>query len=277
MLSPCFKSASHVAAAFLLFAGTTLHSQTVDILGKSATFKLTADLQIVAFNDKAVVVMVKGSPMAGSLKLTVGQGVNAKQGFDQVVSSYQTMRIPILSSSQQGNTFTIESRSGASIYDLRRIIAGTYLPQGPGALQKAFLGMVETPNSSWNSAGAQSLRAALQSFRPKSSAFKDSEAPSLFVVDPPQLVTTSKSSYVIQGLALDNVSPVRLQVRTRAPGATTGYSAWAETRLNGTAKSKRWTYRLPMQKAKGTWLVQIRVSDAAGNWTAPASASVKRL
>jgi hypothetical protein len=276
MFSPRLKSAAYVAATFVLLTGAPLRGQTVEILEKSATFNLSSDLQIVAFNNKAVVVMVKGSPMSGSLKLTVGQGVNAKQAFDQVVSSYKTMRIPILSSSQQGNTFTIESRTGASVYDLRRIVLGNYLPQAPGALQKAFLGMVEIPNSSWGSAGGQSLRAALQSFRPKSSAFKDSEAPSLFVVDSSSLVTTSKSSYVIQGLALDNVSPVLLQVRTRAPGAT-GYSAWSDTRLKGTAKSKRWTYRLPMQKAKGTWLVQIRVSDAAGNRTAVASASVRRL
>lgn len=273
----CYRKSFGVCV--LIFAALTdasLQARTLEIFGRSATLKVTPDLQIIVNNNNAIAIMVRGSPLAGSLNLTAGTGVNAKHGFDQIISSYRMTGFPILSRSLRGNNFSVETRTGASNYDLRRIISGIYVPQEPGSLQKAFLGVADIPNASWDSAGGRSLRAALRSFKPKTLVFKDAKAPSLFVADPARPVSTFDESYVLQGLATDNVSPVLLQVRAWAPDAA-GYSAWSDTRMLGTAKSKRWTYRLPMQRAKGLWRVQIRVVDAARNQTQPATVSITRL
>jgi hypothetical protein len=276
MFSPRLKSAAYVAATFVLLTGAPLRGQTVEILGKSATFKLTSDLQIIASTDKAVAVRVKGAPLSGNLNLSAGTGRSLKEDFPLILQGQKAPFVTILTTSQRGNTFAIELQTGKSNHDLRALLYGVYVPQAPGARQKVFLGKVSVSNANWNSPGAKSLRAALQSLKPKDAKFKDTKAPSLVIADPPRQVVSFDDSYAIKGFAWDNVTPVLLQVRVRAPGASS-YSAWIDTTMRGTASQKQWTYRLPMQTAKGVWQVQVRVADAAGNVTAPASASVRRL
>lgn len=260
---------------FVIAPASAIQAQTIEILGKTATFKKTSDLDVLVSNNRAASIMVKRSPLSGSLILSGGTGANAKYDFGQLIIAYKTARVNIISSALRGNTFNMELRTGTRGHDLRRIVSAVYVPQEPGMPQKVFTSILDIPNMSWNSNGAKSLRAAMQSFRPKSLAFRDTQAPSLFVADPPRPMVTFGTSYTLQGSALDNVSPVGLQVRVWAPNAS-GYSAWSKTSLLGTAKSKRWTYRLPMQNSTGQWLVQVRALDAAGNSSRVETASITR-
>lgn len=77
------------------------------------------------------------------------------------------------------------------------------------------------------------------------------------------------------GAASDNVSPTHLRYRLKSPRMRT-FTAWSAISLPGATKAKRWS--LPLRPTlRGLWTVQVQARDAAGNYSAVRTISVRRL
>jgi hypothetical protein len=255
--------------SFLLFGlvflpAQLLLGQQTEVLGKSATVKLAANLEIFSPTPATTGIWVKRAPLEGDLTLKAGSGLNARHEYQQLLDMYKASYSPVkvLAHSQRGNTFRIETTTGSQSYDIRQLIYATYVPQEPRMPQKSYMAVVRIANMSWNSNGGKALRAALETFKPKASVFKDKEAPKLFMGG--DSATSWDASYTLKGVAWDNVTATLLQVSVKSPLAS-GFGKWQDVRLGGSGKSKQWTHRLPMQAAKGPWKIQLRLKDAAGN------------
>ena len=261
-------SVRYLITLVFCFACTQLSwAQQTEVLGKTATVKLSSNLEIFGNTPAATAIWVKRSPLSGTLTLKAGSGLNARHGYEELLGMYKGSYAPItvLSHKLTGNSFRIETRTGTQPYDIRQLIYATYVPQEPGMPQKTFTAVVQIANMSWDSTGGKALRAALESFRPKAPVFKDKEAPKIFMADPVRdSVNSWSTSYTLKGLAWDNVTATTLQVSVKSPSAS-GFGIWQNVKLGGSGKSKQWTYRLPMQAAKGPWKIQLRLKDAVGN------------
>lgn len=258
-------AAAHLLVFLLCFVFLPLaDAQQTEVLGKTATVKLGANLETFGNSPLVTGIWVKRAPLEGQLILKAGSGLNARHDYQQWLAMYNASYSPvkILSHSQRGNTFRIETTTGSRSADIRQLIYATYVPQEPRMLQKSYMAVIQIANMSWNSNGGKALRAALETFKPKAAVFKDKEAPKLFMVG--DSATSWDTSYALKGVAWDNVTATVLQVSVKSPRAS-GFGRWQDVKLAGGAKSKQWTYRLPMQAAKGAWKIQLRLKDAAGN------------
>jgi hypothetical protein len=96
----------------------------------------------------------------------------------------------------------------------------------------------------------------------------DKTRPTLRVAAPARAsVVTRAPRVVLRGTASDNVAPIRVQFRLRAPGRRS-YGAWRPARLaNGNAKTKAWSC-VATTNVRGPWAVQLRALDARGNSSA---------
>jgi hypothetical protein len=97
----------------------------------------------------------------------------------------------------------------------------------------------------------------------------DTDPPSLTVRRPAATVVTTKAaSYLLRGRAEDNISPVQLQHRLRGPDSNE-YGAWQSSSLPfPRRKAKLWSQNVEFDR-EGSWSVQVRVLDAAGNASTP--------
>ncbi len=257
-----------------LLAVVSTKAQQREILDKSAWITMSSGLEIFNSSPIATSVWAKRARGMGTLTLAKGRGIDIKSDYKQLLDQYKLPGVQILSSSLKGNTFTLETRTGTSSVYVHRRIKSIYVPQESGSLPIAYTALLDL-SSLLDSSSAQALRKAFDSFKPKSTTFQDAVKPFIFVSDPVRAVTTSSTSYVVKGLSTDNVSPATLQVRVWPPN-TAGFGVWQPVKLGGAAKFKQWTYRLPMQSAKGEWRMQIRVADAAENTSSSVAVSITR-
>jgi len=119
--------------------------------------------------------------------------------------------------------------------------------------------------------GGESGRGAV--FRVDPSAYRDRIAPTL-TVDAPATngVLTKGDHFMVRGTAADNITPTRLNYRLREPGAS-AYGKWQRGKLQGSGPVRPWDLRLPLD-AEGSWRVQVRVADAAGNLSAAVTRTI---
>ena len=98
----------------------------------------------------------------------------------------------------------------------------------------------------------------------------------------PTVKVTSSSQalrrlYTLAARLADNVRPVAVRYRLKAPSAKTfgRWSSW--TKLVNTAKSQNWSKRRIELSKLGTWQIQVQARDAARNTSFLKSFSVKRV
>jgi len=87
--------------------------------------------------------------------------------------------------------------------------------------------------------------------------------------------TTTQTSFSLQGAVADNVAPTRLQFQVKPPGAKTAFGKWQAGSLSGIGLNKTWACNVPLSST-GQWSVRVRAIDAAGNASAPQSATITR-
>jgi hypothetical protein len=111
-------------------------------------------------------------------------------------------------------------------------------------------------------------QAALAAAMPRLSP-ADQEPPIIAVAAPAESVTSTRStSFTLRGTARDNVRPTRLEYRVQPPGGN--YTKWVRGTLTGSGKNRSWSQTVELP-AEGSWRVQVRVADAAGNRSAAAT------
>jgi hypothetical protein len=85
--------------------------------------------------------------------------------------------------------------------------------------------------------------------------------------------STRENSYVLKATVTDNYRPARLQYRLKAPG--TAFGPWQSSSLSGADKVQSWQDTLTLAR-RGTWQIEVRAEDAAGNMSSVKPISVRR-
>jgi hypothetical protein len=89
----------------------------------------------------------------------------------------------------------------------------------------------------------------------------DRTRPTVRIVSP---ATVRGSNYRLVAKLADNIRPVRVQYRLRAPGAK-AFGRWTSVNLRNKAKTQNWSLpRIALNK-RGVWVIQVQVFDAAKN------------
>jgi len=82
-----------------------------------------------------------------------------------------------------------------------------------------------------------------------------------------RLVSPNKvrgSHYTLTANLSDNIRPVRVQYRLRAPGAK-AFGKWISVNLRNTAKAQNWSSPRLTLNTRGVWMIQVQAFDAAKN------------
>jgi hypothetical protein len=100
----------------------------------------------------------------------------------------------------------------------------------------------------------------------------DRETPSLRVTAPAVAsIVTKAASYTLRGSATDDLAPTKLEYRILSPDRRD--TGWQTGRLSGSGRTRTWTQSVFLSR-EGTWLVRLRVSDAAGKVSAVATRTI---
>ena len=89
----------------------------------------------------------------------------------------------------------------------------------------------------------------------------DRTRPTVRITSP---ATLRGADYTLAARLADNVRPVILQYRLRAPGAR-AFGKWTSVKLRNNASKQNWSQPRIKLGSRGVWAIQVRVIDAAKN------------
>ena len=116
------------------------------------------------------------------------------------------------------------------------------------------------------------LRLWLKSYR--TAVTKDRSRPQILPLS--ERVNTKTATVELRGRVSDNLTPVRVQFRLKAPRTAT-FAPWEDAPLaGGRAKAKVWRQKLDLPR-RGTWQLEIRALDTARNASPVTKVAINRL
>ena len=161
-----------------------------------------------------------------------------------------------------------------SSYSILSPTDGKFLQSGNLALQFSEQDLSINPNGPAAAVGSGSGNALIEAFAflPKP---QDMRAPTIALTSPKSgTMATRQSRVTLRGSASDDVSPVQLHFRVQAPKRA--FTMWKTAALqSGTSKSKTWNIT-QSTSLRGTWVVEVRVSDASGKFSATRRIRIQR-